>query len=270
MMRITTSTICPVLVLGIFAILWEGAVSFAPFRGGCRNDIFFVSKSSSSSSPCTLWASSITPPLNEFSRLVDTNRILKTSSGKRTRSYREYQLDVEATPEECLALQDRFGLTCLKELKGAFTISSVGKSTASHGLLTVQVEGTISASVTQTCVRTNDPFDLDLELPLYAIVKPIASNTASMFPEEDPQQSQDHKRSKKVSTNNLNDMMELQEMLDRLEDEEEDALVEDEGIYSLKTGKLDVGELVAQNFWLGLDPYPKKPGSAPLRLEISG
>jgi hypothetical protein len=51
---------------------------------------------------------------------------------------------------------------------------------------------------------------------------------------------------------------------------DEDAMIEDENIYSATTGKLDVGELVAQVFWVNLDPYPKKPGTSPVVYEISG
>jgi hypothetical protein len=53
-------------------------------------------------------------------------------------------------------------------------------------------------------------------------------------------------------------------------DEEEDAsLMEDEAIYCVN-GALDVGELVAQLFWLQLDPYPKKPGTTPVQRSITG
>jgi hypothetical protein len=64
--------------------------------------------------------------------------------------------------------------------------------------------------------------------------------------------------------------VELQNILDDIEGEYDDLLVEDESIYSLLTGTLDVGELVAQSFWLNLDPYPKKPGSGPIEISISG
>jgi len=47
-------------------------------------------------------------------------------------------------------------------------------------------------------------------------------------------------------------------------------VVEDEGIYSLSSDQLDVGELIAQTFWLELDWYPKKPGTDPMEFEISG
>jgi len=47
-------------------------------------------------------------------------------------------------------------------------------------------------------------------------------------------------------------------------------LVEDEAVYSLSSEQLDVGELIAQTFWLQLDPYPKKPGTDPVVWEISG
>jgi hypothetical protein len=38
----------------------------------------------------------------------------------------------------------------------------------------VEVEGTIVAGVTQTCVRTNADFDVDLEFSLFALVRPVA------------------------------------------------------------------------------------------------
>ena len=47
-------------------------------------------------------------------------------------------------------------------------------------------------------------------------------------------------------------------------------LVEDESIYSIDSGVLDVGELIAQSFWLQLDPFPKKPGTGPIEYEITG
>ena len=37
----------------------------------------------------------------------------------------------------------------------------------------VQVEGTVTARVTQTCVRTGEKFDVDVEFPLFAIVRPL-------------------------------------------------------------------------------------------------
>ena len=44
-------------------------------------------------------------------------------------------------------------------------------------------------------------------------------------------------------------------------------IVEDLAIFSSVTGILDVGELIAQSFWLQLDPFPKKPGTRPVQME---
>ena len=49
----------------------------------------------------------------------------------------------------------------------------------------------------------------------------------------------------------------------------EDVLMEDQAIYST-TGILDLGELVAQTFWLSVDKYPKKPGTDPIQFSITG
>ena len=39
----------------------------------------------------------------------------------------------------------------------------------------VEVDGTVTASVTQTCVRTGETFDVDVEFPLFAIARPVTS-----------------------------------------------------------------------------------------------
>jgi len=65
--------------------------------------------------------------------------------------------------------------------------------------------------------------------------------------------------------------MELQNLmtdLDYFERDEENDLIEDDAVY--KDGILDGGELVAQIFRSKLDPYPKKPGSEPVKMSIQG
>ena len=51
---------------------------------------------------------------------------------------------------------------------------------------------------------------------------------------------------------------------------DDDDSIEDQSIYSAVDGRFDAGELVAQTFWLNLDPYPKKPGTSPIQTSISG
>mmetsp|Transcript_9227 Transcript_9227/g.12247 ORF Transcript_9227/g.12247 Transcript_9227/m.12247 type:complete len:145 (-) Transcript_9227:416-850(-) len=143
------------------------------------------------------------------------------------------------------------------------------------------------ASVTQTCVRTNEDFPVQLEFPLYNIVRPIiplvASSAFISLDEEDLQESSKKRRNKNNNNNSayrtgstLDDLdaFELQQMLqDEISFDDyggnEFSLMEDEAIYP-KGGNIDIGELVAQIFWLSLDPYPKKPGTDPIQTTISG
>lgn len=138
------------------------------------------------------------------------------------------------------------------------------------------------AKVTQTCVRTNENFDVDLEFPLFAVVRPVAglsdddddlSELEGFFEEERRSRSKKGKsrKDKGVTTpeRNVNEMdvAELQRMLQDFD--LEDDVIEDEAIFSVN-GTIDLGELVSQLFWLKLDPYPKKPGTYPIRTSITG
>jgi uncharacterized metal-binding protein YceD (DUF177 family) len=138
--------------------------------------------------------------------------------------------------------------------------------------LTVEVQGTIVAHLTQTCVRTNEDFEVDVEFPVESVVKPM-SNTFVFEEQGEDKPAKATKKPTKLRSDrlyNMNDIMELQEVLGRIDEEEDSTVVEDEAVYSLATGSLDVGELVAQTFWLNLDPYPKKPGTGPMEISISG
>jgi hypothetical protein len=48
---------------------------------------------------------SIAPPANECARPLPPDRILKTSSGRRTWVYRDCTLEMEVSQEECVALK---------------------------------------------------------------------------------------------------------------------------------------------------------------------
>jgi hypothetical protein len=230
-------------------------------------------------------------PPNEFSRPVSTDNILKTAGGKR-RVNKDYTIHLEATMEECQALAVRFGLSNIASLQADLAVrrpseevagsggggSSSTQNYYSNGLVAVQVEGTVAAKVTQTCVRTNEDFEVDVEFPLSALVKPITHKKQKT--EEEEIVLRELKRSggagagkngvKADSVNNLNDIHQLQKLLQEIQADEIDNIIEDESIYSVDTGKLDLGELVAQTFWMTLDPYPKKPGTSPVSFSISG
>lgn len=44
--------------------------------------------------------------------------------------------------------------------------------------------------------------------------------------------------------------------------------IEDITIYNSANGNLDVGELVAQSFYLDLDDFPHKPGTKPVQISF--
>lgn len=206
----------------------------------------------------------VTLPPNEFSRTIDLERILK----KATRQ-RGYQTEITATQEECNALAKRFSLPSLASLEADLSVS---REMVQDG---VQVEGTVKATLTRKCVRTNDDFTEDIELPLFAIVRPVVplSLLALQQQQLDEQfgskQGNSKKKQSRTQDFDAMDVAELQRLLQLDIQDEEDILMEDEAIYATD-GPLDLGELVAQLFWLGLDPYPKKPGTDPVQRSITG
>lgn len=217
---------------------------------------------------------------NEFSRTYRVDRIL--GGGPRQR---DYMIEVEAKEDELQNLATRFDLRDLFRLQAEVALRrermSEGKAPG------VEVEGTIKARVTQQCVRTGEVFDVGVEFPLYCIVRPLALSSGPEEEELPPElleyeQKENKKRNKNkrgekrlnkenggVKTQALQqmDIMEIQKLLQDID--VEDDVMEDEAIYSAD-GILDIGELVAQMFWLKLDPYPRKPGSNFVQKSITG
>lgn len=215
---------------------------------------------------------------NEFSRTYRVDRIL--SGGARQR---DYNIKVEADEEERRNLAYRFDLQDIYHLEAEVALRrenmSEGKTPG------VEVEGTIEARVTQVCVRTGEVFDVDVQFPLFCIVRPLASSSDGNEEDDVPaavldyerNNNKNRKKNKKggkrenggVKTQALQqmDIMEIQKLLQDID--VEDDVMEDESIYS-SDGTLDVGELVAQMFWLKLDPYPRKPGTSFEQISISG
>lgn len=230
-------------------------------------------------------------PENEFSRSVNVDAVL----GVRRNSIRDYYFSVEAKTEELNALAERFHLPNIAKLTSDLTIKSDSPSRRRTGASgssddTIYVEGSISATLTQTCVRTNDDFEVDLEFDFFAAVRSIGAldreNLNSAIRGMEVSKSSNYKsREGKVSrkqrntkqkntrqTRNMDDMglMELQNLMedvDYYEDETND-VIEDDAVY--QNGILDAGELVSQMFRLKLDPYPRKPGSEPVKFSITG
>lgn len=164
------------------------------------------------------------------------------------------------------------------------------------------MEGNVSSKVTQTCVRTNEDFDVDLEFSIHSIVRAVDLREVRQKREEQMRDSagelgglslseieeqlsgegggykskgKKKKRGARGGNNShgnggvLNDynMKEIENLLQEFDTE--DDIFEDENVMG-SDGMLDVGELVSQMFRLKLDPYPKKPGSEPVSYSISG
>jgi len=223
---------------------------------------------------------------NEFSRTIKPERVLQSSSKKQRRAY---EIDVEADEGERTALAKRFDLSAIDRLRASLTLRQErgsGGGASSVSKIGVEVEGAVVATVTQTCVRTNEDFNVDLEFPLYCVVRPVAPVLSSSLlnaldaddEEEEEASSEEYRpaKGKKQSRRRQRiddmDVVELQRLLqnDILANDDDDVLMEDESIYDTYDGILDVGELVSQLFWLQLDPYPKKPGTTPIQRSITG
>jgi hypothetical protein len=269
--------------------------------------------------------------------VVPTNRLFSSkrsqyqqrhysSSTSQHQQQRDFPLTIRATAEECQALAKRFELTQLQHLQADVMIRPSmtpwnGKPSGTSGstgtnpavmIVPVEVEGTIQATVTQTCVRSNEHFEVQVEFPFYVVVKPIrresmfdgmaamdlsnddnyhANRYTSSPPinnatKKKPKRRNNHRaKQQQIQSFNLDDFFELQTAREvstigtttHTTTTTFDAavtaaatMVEDPSIYSSATGILDVGELVAQTFWLQLDPFPKKPGTRPVQMEISG
>lgn len=221
---------------------------------------------------------SIQLPENEFSRTLRTEIIL---SPRR----REYEYQISANEEELELLAKRFKLSKISKLEADLVLRR-DRNNSSPGTECIQVEGSISAAVTQTCVRTNEDFDVDLEFNFFNIVRSTGNgmadadlNLGGMNLAQiqgslggSGQRSNNKKKRRKQINNegvSLDDktMGEIGNFMQELE--VEDDVIEDVLIFG-NDGILDVGELVAQSFRLKLDPYPKKPGSEPVKYSITG
>jgi hypothetical protein len=230
-------------------------------------------------------------PPNEFSRTVPADRLSKLSSSSAMSSQQGYTLTIEASEAERRALALRFGLSDIGRLEASVVVQSMLSSGGSSDG-GISVSGLGLATVTQRCVRTNDDFVVDVEFALDSLVRPVVPVGQDLLLEDNdgPPATSNDAQSRGRRTGSPNgrskqksaDLGEIQRLLEQrmqensfgnvlYNDDEDDAasLMEDEAIYCVN-GALDVGELVAQLFWLQLDPYPKKPGTTPVQRSITG
>ena len=223
-------------------------------------------------------------PENEFSRRYRTDTVLPGG-----RTARDYKVSIEANEEERAALAARFRLSEIARLE-ANVVLRRDKSGSAYDTDDIHMDGTVLATVTQKCVRTNEDFDVNLEFDVNAAVRPVLSTETNDDAEMEEivralasdggggsgggkrrnKRGGGGKRDKTIRTDrSLDDvgMKALQDMLQEFDLEED--VVEDEAVLG-SDGYIDIGELVAQLFRLKLDPYPKKPGSKPINLSFSG
>lgn len=241
------------------------------------------------------------PPSNEFSRTLQADRILKTRKSTTGVSNSFYPVSIEASDIECVALARRFDLSSIANLSATLQLRPSSLNTGGISSNSIEVEGMCKSIVTQRCVRTNEDFEVTVEFPIYCIVRPVIPtnnnngisqledelstnwsyqdnsgiNDRNAAQQQQPRKSNGtnkNKKSYRLPDRNIDEMdvMELQRMLQADINSDDDTLMEDEAIYSLQDGQIDVGELVAQLFWFKLDPYPKKPGTDPIQRSITG
>ena len=153
----------------------------------------------------------------EFSRIVRVDNL----PGRGLRQH------IAADGQERAALAERLGLAWVESLEADFLLTRSGRG--------ARVQGETRAKVTQTCVVTLEPFDVEIVEEVDVRFAPPADRLRRPEGEE-------------------------QEIRFDQEDEP-DPLID---------GRIDIGELAAEFIALGLDPYPRKPGVEFESLEDEG
>lgn len=128
---------------------------------------------------------------------------------------------VTATDAECAALARRFDIVSVTGLRAKMRLRRI------RGEF-IKVTGELSANVVQSCVVTLDPVPAAVQSDFSALYAPD-----HLIPKEDEGDETDHFQ-----------------FLGADEDFPE----------PMPAGRIDIGELVAQNLSLALEPYPRKDG----------
>jgi len=123
------------------------------------------------------------------------------------------EMAIEADEQERAALATRFGLIAVDSLMAEFELSRDGG--------TVAARGTLSATVTQSCVATAEPVPASLK----------ESFEIAFLPLPNPAKSEEEVE---------------------LDGNELDTIF-------YEGGAIDIGEAVAETLFLSLDPYPRAP-----------
>lgn len=241
---------------------------------------------------------------NEFSRTIRVSKWFNGGGGGggslSSRSRKRMDLSIFATPEERNALANRFRLTKITALSADMVVQPAfgGISGTSDGggrgggnadqVECIEATGTVCAQVTQTCVRTNEEFDVSLEFSFETVLRAMSSNSgrgndvgdeplsAGEVSALDAAYKLGRGKERKIKGGNKPrggkgikggqssrdlDGIGMKQMQDILtEYEVSDEIIEDESCFCTD-GIVDCGEIVAQMFRSKLDPYPKKPGT---------
>lgn len=130
---------------------------------------------------------------------------------------------VTATPEECRALADRYGILDVEGLEAKVKVRPVGRTDS------FKVEGTLTASVVQACVVSLEP-----------VRQSVSETFAVVFAPEAEEGGGDGWDGAGELT------------VDLTAEDPPDPLVD---------GKIDLGEVVAEHLALALDPFPRAEGA---------
>lgn len=155
-------------------------------------------------------------------------RQLKISDILTLQSKQEIRRNISARPDECGELAKRFSLEAVRALNAEVTIHPWEGSG-------VRVHGTINADVVQRCVISLKPIE-----------QKVRESFVSFFKQPGAQQGGQQGGQQGALQGDIN--------IDTPVDIEDPEDITPEGI--------DLGELVAQQLSLVLDPYPHIPGAA--------
>lgn len=237
---------------------------------------------------------------NEFSRTIRVTKWFGGGGGGGSQTNRNRKrtmdLSISATSEERQALATRFRLTDITDLSAELVVrpalSGSGGQVDDGDSECIEATGTVCAQVTQTCVRTNEEFDVTLEFSFETVLRALSPNSDGVITNDANENDAEplsagelaaldaaaklgnnggggRPRKKKGGKRNTKGvrggqdldgigMKQLKDIL--VEYEVTDEIIEDEACFCTD-GIVDCGEIVAQMFRSKLDPYPKKPGS---------
>ncbi|MBL8805939.1 MAG: DUF177 domain-containing protein [Rhodospirillales bacterium] len=137
---------------------------------------------------------------------------------------RDVRQRVSANAQECAALAARFGILEIRRLEADLSIRRV------RGGRAVRVEGQLSAEVSQACVVSLVPVVQDVEADFVTLFVP--AEDLKPLPVDEAGE---------IDADAIDPDAELEE--------------------ALPDGPLDLGELVAQELAVSLDPYPRAAGA---------